>query len=278
MIVTTSVRRRRAARRVARVSSYNRAPLTVLVGDPLHSPPMSNPPPPPPASAPMLEFERVSWRRGEVRPLLTDISFTVMRGEFAVIRGANGAGKSMLLRLAAALATPDSGCVRIAGQDIGRLPKRALPVLRRSLGIVPQELLLLNDRSVLDNVMLPSLATGAGGSEARLRARAALTRCGLDPDEAARLRPALLGGGERQRAALARALVNRPSLLLADEPTAHLDGGHAADVLLLLAQFSDAGVAVLVASRDERESWPSRARQWRLADGVLQPAAPAVAA
>jgi cell division transport system ATP-binding protein len=226
----------------------------------------------------MLEFEGVSWRRGDHRPGLTDVSFTLMRGEFAVIRGGNGAGKTMLLRLAAALETPDRGRVQVAGQDIARLPRRALPVLRRSLGIVPQELLLLNDRSVLENVMLPSLATGAGGSEARSRARSALIRCGLDPDEAARLRPALLGGGDRQRAALARALVNRPSLLLADEPTAHLDARQAAEVLRLLDQFTDAGVAVLVASRDERGLWPARARQWRLGDGVLQAAAPAVAA
>jgi cell division transport system ATP-binding protein len=226
----------------------------------------------------MLDFEGVSWRRRDLGPSLTDVSFTLMRGEVAVIRGGNGAGKTMLLRLAAALETPDRGRVQVAGQDIARLPRRALPVLRQSLGIVPQELLLLNDRSVLANVMLPSLAMGTGASEARSRARAALTRCGLDPDEAARLRPALLGGGDRQRAALARALVNRPSLLLADEPTAHLDAHHAAEVLRLLAQFSDAGVAVLVASRDERESWPARAHQWRLRDGRLQAAAPAVAA
>lgn len=223
-----------------------------------------------PASPPMLEFERVSTRRSDIRPALTDVSFTLGRSEFVVIRGGNGAGKSVLLRLAAALETPDSGVVRVAGQDLARLPRRALPVLRRSLGIVPQNLALLDDRSVLDNVMLPALAAGTSGGEARTRAQTALTRCGIDPAAAARLRPIQLGGGDRQRAALARGLVNRPALLLADEPTAHLDARHAADMLQLLAVFSDAGVTVLVASRDERDAWPARARLLQLREGLLQ--------
>lgn len=224
---------------------------------------------PPPAA--MLQFERVNWRSGDARLALKDVNFSLMRGELAVIRGANGAGKSMLLKMAAGLATPDSGAVRIAGQDIARLPRRAIPVLRRSLGIVPQDLLLLEDRCVLDNVMLPSLAAGTNRGEARSRAQAALSRCGLDPGAAARVRPAALSGGDRQRAALARALVNRPSLLLADEPTAHLDARQATDMLTLLAQFSAAGVAVLVTSRDEREAWPASTHPWRLLQGHLQP-------
>ncbi len=223
---------------------------------------------PPPAA--MLQFERVNWRSGDARLALKDVSFSLMRGEFAVIRGTNGAGKSILLQIAARLAVPDSGAVRIAGQEIVRLPKRALPVLRRSLGIVPQDLLLLEDRCVLDNVMLPLLAAGAHRREARSRAQAALSRCGLDPDAAARVRPVALSGGDRQRAALARALVNRPSLLLADEPTAHLDARQATDMLTLLSQFSAAGVAVLVVSRDEREAWPAKTHLWRLQEGHLR--------
>lgn len=217
----------------------------------------------------MVELASVSRRHGAFRLALADISLSVARGEFVVLRGTNGAGKTTLLRLIAALDTPTHGSVRVAGQDLARLKPRAIPVLRRSLGIVPQDLLLLDDRSVLDNVMLPALAAGLPRSEAAVRAQAALGRVGLDAAECARLRPAVLGGGDRQRAALARALVNRPALLLADEPTAQLDTAQAAGVIALLDQFAAAGVTVIVGSRDERAAWPTRARLLALRDGRL---------
>jgi cell division transport system ATP-binding protein len=221
------------------------------------------------APTPMVELASVSRRHGAFRLALTDISFSVARGEFVVLRGTNGAGKTTLLRLIAALDAPTHGSVRVAGQDLARLKPRAIAVLRRSLGIVPQDLLLLDDRSVLDNVMLPALAAGLPRSEAAARAQAALGRVGLDAAECARLRPAVLGGGDRQRAALARALVNRPALLLADEPTAQLDTAQAAAVIALLDQFAAAGVTVIVGSRDERAAWPMRARLLALRDGRL---------
>jgi cell division transport system ATP-binding protein len=234
--------------------------------------------PTPPAAVPMIEFDRVSRRHGAFRLALADVSFTVQRGEFVVLRGANGAGKTTLLRLVAALDAPSHGSVRVAGQDLARLRPRAIPVLRQSMGIVPQDLWLLEDRSVLENAMLPALASGLSRSEAASRARAALDRVGLDPVEAARTSPAVLGGGARQRAALARALVNRPALLLADEPTAQLDSVQGAAVLALLEQFAAAGVTVVVASRDERNTWPARVRQLRLVDGRMLAPAPAVPA
>jgi cell division transport system ATP-binding protein len=217
----------------------------------------------------MVELASVSRRHGAFRLALADISLSVARGEFVVLRGTNGAGKTTLLRLIAALDAPTHGSVRVAGQDLARLKPRAIPVLRRSLGIVPQDLLLLDDRSVLDNVMLPALAAGLPRSEAAARGQAALGRVGLEAAECARLRPAVLGGGDRQRAALARALVNRPALLLADEPTAQLDSTQAAAVIALLDQFAAAGVTVIVGSRDERAAWPARARLLPLRDGRL---------
>jgi cell division transport system ATP-binding protein len=226
--------------------------------------------PPAAASTPMVEFERVSCRHGAFQLALADVSFAVGRGEIVVLRGTHGAGKSTLLRLVAALAAPSHGTVRVGGRDLAGLRPRAIPVLRQSMGIVPQDLLLLDDRSLLDNVMLPALAAGVGRREAAARAQAALQRVGLHPADVAHLNPRVLGGGDRQRVALARALVNRPALLLADEPTAQLDAAQAAAVIALLAQFAQGGVTVLVASRDAGAVWPASARQLHLRDGQLQ--------
>jgi cell division transport system ATP-binding protein len=231
----------------------------------------------PAAAAPLVELDHVSRRHGTFRLALSDLSLRVARGELVVLQGGNGAGKTTLLRLIAALDAPTEGRVHVAGQDLARLRPRAVALLRQSIGFVPQDLWLLDDRSVLENVMLPALAAGLARHEAVTRAQAALERVGLDPTEAARHGPARLGGGDRQRAALARALVNRPVLLLADEPTAHLDNPQAAAVTVLLGQFAAAGVTVLVASRDTRDLWPSAARRLLLRDGRLATAAEAVA-
>ena len=225
----------------------------------------------------MVQFDRVSRRHGSFRLALAEVSLTVARGEFVVLSGTNGAGKTSLLRLVALLDRPTDGTVSVAGRDLARLRAREVPVLRQSIGFVPQDLWLLEDRSVLDNVMLPARAAGLARNAAAARARAALERVGLAPEECARLRPGVLGGGDRQRAALARALVNRPALLLADEPTAHLDAAQAAGVIALLDQFGAGGVTVMVGSRDERAAWPARARCVRLRDGRLEVAAMAAA-
>ena len=146
----------------------------------------------------------------------------------------------------------------------------ALPFLRRSLGVVLQNLMLLNDRSVLDNVALPALAAGLSHGVARERAQAALTRVELDPTLAT-LRPDALSGGEQQRVALARAIVNRPALVLADEPTAHLDDEGAMRLLRLFEQFVVAGVTVLMATHGEAAPLPAHARVLRIESGkVLQ--------
>ncbi len=224
-------------------------------------------------AAPMVEFDRVGQRVDALRSAVEEVSFSVRRGEFVLIQGGNGAGKTALLRLAAGLESPTRGRVCVAGQDLARLGARALSLLRQSLGVVPQDLWLLDDRSALANVMLPALACGLTKRAANERARAALARAGLDPDAAERLDTRRAGGGERQRIALARALVNRPALLLVDEPVAHLEAASAAAIVALLAQFAAGGVTVLAASRDERALWPAGVRRVQMRAGRLTTAA-----
>jgi cell division transport system ATP-binding protein len=222
----------------------------------------------PAPSPPLVAFERVSRRFRDGRAALSDVSFALQRSEFVWLSGPSGAGKSTVLRLICGLDSPSSGRIAVAGEDLARLRRRSLPFLRRSLGVVLHDLMLLTDRSVLDNVALPALAAGSGMREARERAQAALARVALDP-AVARVRPQALSGGEQQRVALARAIVNRPALVLADEPTAHVDERGAMELLSLLEQFSIAGVTVLMATHGEQVPLPARARVLHLDAGRI---------
>jgi cell division transport system ATP-binding protein len=225
-----------------------------------------------PADAlPLVLFDRVVRRHGTFRFALNDVSFSVARGEFVLLTGASGAGKSTALRLIAALEAPSSGRVVVGGTEVGRLKPRAAAALRRSMGIVLQDPLLLEDRHVLANVMLPAQAAGEPTRAARERAQAALARVGLDALDVLRTRPQELSGGEQQRVALARAIVNRPALVLADEPTAHLDAATAASLLRLLEEFAVSGVTVIVASHGAESLVPARARVIGLHAGRLVP-------
>lgn len=215
-----------------------------------------------PATAPMIVFEHVSKRYGAAADVIDDLSFTVARGEFVLLTGPSGAGKSTALRLISALETPNAGKVVVGDVDLARLKARARATLRRTMGIVPQDLMLLPDRTALDNVMLPALTAGLSLRDARTRANAALIRVGVE--EASAFPPAL-SGGLQQRVALARAIVNRPALLLADEPTAHLDEAAAADIVRLLDEFAASGVTVVLASHGESVALPATARTVRLA-------------
>jgi cell division transport system ATP-binding protein len=219
---------------------------------------------------PLVAFERVSKRYGSARPVLSDTTFTIARSEFVLLTGASGAGKSTVLRLIAALEVPTAGKVSVAGQDVARLSLNALAFLRRSMGIVMQQLLLLDDRNVLDNVALPALAAGLSRRAALARARAALARVGLEPD-AERVLPRALAGGEQQRVAFARAIVNHPALVLADEPTAHLDPRAAEELLRLIEQFVVAGVTVVMATHSPLAPLPQRARVLQVDAGRVLP-------
>jgi len=215
----------------------------------------------------MIAFEEVVKRYPGGYTALGGVSFEIRHGELVVLSGHSGAGKSTLLKLIAAVERPSAGAVRINGQDVSRLRHRAIPYLRRNLGLVLQESRLLTDRSVFDNVMLPLVITGHPPGDAARRVAAALERVGLVGRE--RELPLGLSGGEQQRVAIARAIVNRPSILIADEPTAHLDPAYASEIAALFKSFNAAGVTVLVSTHDENLFAAHRPRRLVLGKGLL---------
>ncbi|MES2106674.1 MAG: ATP-binding cassette domain-containing protein [Pseudomonadota bacterium] len=198
----------------------------------------------------MIEFHNVSKEYSRDVYALRDVSLSIAPGELIFLAGPSGAGKSTLLKMIAGVERPSSGTVSVNGQDIGKLKAGSLPYLRRKLGLILQEQKLLLDRSVLANVMLPLVVTGASGAEAENRARTALEKVSL-ADKAHAL-PQALSGGEQQRVAIARAIVNRPQIILADEPTAFLDRDNANKVLSALKAFQSAGVTCIISSHDEQ--------------------------
>ncbi|MDR2637252.1 MAG: ATP-binding cassette domain-containing protein [Zoogloeaceae bacterium] len=181
---------------------------------------------------------------------IREASFEIAEGEMALIGGHSGAGKTTLLTLMGAVERPTAGTLIVGGQNIPALKKSALPYLRRNLGLVFQDQKLLFDRSALENVLLPLEIIGLHPREAGRRARAALDKVGLLAREKAY--PIALSGGEQQRLAIARAVVNRPSILLADEPTANLDETSARQVLDLFAAFNQVNVTVVIATHAPR--------------------------
>jgi len=197
------------------------------------------------------------------------VSFRIEPGEFAFVAGHSGAGKSTLLKLVAAIERPSAGAVLVNGQNVGALKRSAVPYLRRNLGLVFQDQKLLYDRSVFDNVMLPLSFGELGAREAARRARAALEKVGLSAREKAN--PVQLSGGEQQRLAIARAVANRPSILLADEPTANLDAESALKILEIFSAFNQVGVTVLVSTHDEALLGRFARKVLRLAQGTLAP-------
>jgi cell division transport system ATP-binding protein len=215
----------------------------------------------------VISFSAVFKRYPGGQEGLKGVSFSIAPGEFAFVAGHSGAGKSTLLKLIPAIERASSGAVLVNGQNVGALKGTALPYLRRNLGLVFQDQKLLYDRSVFDNVMLPLAFGDLGSREAAARARAALDKVGLLAR--ARANPIQLSGGEQQRLAIARAVVNRPSVLIADEPTANLDAESAGAILEIFAAFNKVGVTVLVATHDEALIERFAGRVLRLAKGGL---------
>jgi len=219
-----------------------------------------------------VHLERVEKRYGEFRPALVGLDLSVARGELLLVQGAAASGKSVLLRLLAGLETPSGGVIRIAGENLAGMRPRARAHLRRSMGILPPGGCLLERKSVLENVALAPWVAGAALEEGMRRARAALDLVGLDVARYGTAPCAHLTSGQRQCVALARALVNRPALLLLDDVLSALDETSAARIIGVLDQFSAAGVTVIAALRSAAPSlpmamWPARARALRLADG-----------
>jgi len=197
----------------------------------------------------LISFSAVSKRYPGGLEALRGVSFTIEAGELVFVTGPSGAGKSTLLKLIPAIERPTAGSVVVNGQNVGALKRGAIPYLRRNLGLVFQDHKLLYDRSVFDNVMLPlSFGTLAPRDAAR-RTRAALDKVGLLERE--RANPIQLSGGEQQRLAIARAVVNRPAVLVADEPTANLDEDSAWRIVDILLSFHQVGVTLVVATHDQ---------------------------
>ena len=216
----------------------------------------------------MIEFHNVSRQYPGDTYALRDVSLSIAKGALVFLVGPSGAGKSTLMKMIAAIERPTSGSVTVGGQDIGKLKSSGIPFLRRNLGLVFQQQRLLLDRSVLSNVMLPMLVTGASKLEADMRASAALDKVGLL--DKARARPLALSGGEQQRVLIARAIVNRPQIILADEPTANLDRDSARQVLAALKDFQTAGVTCLISTHEEPAPQPG-SRVIHLRQGRLVP-------
>lgn len=196
----------------------------------------------------MIQFENVSLEYKAGKFALIDLNFAVPAGAFAFLTGHSGAGKSSLLKLIARLEKPTAGNIVINGIDYNRLKPRQEPRLRQQMGLVFQDNQLLHDRSVFDNIALPLIIGGYRHREIKNRVAAALERVGLSGT--AQENPLSLSGGEQQRIGIARAVVAKPKLLLADEPTGNLDAQISADIMQLLMQFSASGVTVLVATHD----------------------------
>ena len=196
----------------------------------------------------MILFDRVSKRYEEGHDALREISIDIGRDEMVFLTGHSGAGKSTLLRLIMLMDRPTRGKVLIDGCDLAKVGSRSVPGHRREIGVVFQNHQLLFDRSVFDNVALPLVIAGYDQREVGRRVRAALDKVGLLERE--RALPITLSGGEQQRVGIARAVVGRPKILLADEPTGNLDPALSADVMQLFEEFNRVGVTVLIASHD----------------------------
>lgn len=196
----------------------------------------------------MINFTDVYKRYANNYEALSGLSFQLNEGEMAFLTGHSGAGKSTLLKLIALIGRSSHGQVLVGNQNLASLPKRKIPFYRRQIGIVFQEHNLLHDRTVFDNVALPLVIAGESHHEIGRRVRASLDKVGLLSKE--RNLPIALSGGEQQRVGIARAVVNRPPILLADEPTGNLDPELSREIMQLFEQFNQVGVTVFVATHD----------------------------
>ena len=215
----------------------------------------------------MIRFSAVAKRYPGGLEALRGVTAEVAEGEMVAVTGRSGAGKSTLLKLAAGIERASNGSVLVNGQNLGALGDTALAVLRRRIGFVFQDHKLLFDRNAYENVALPLRVAGFTRDEIGRRVRAALDKVGLLAREKAM--PVALSGGEQQRLCIARAIVNRPSILIADEPTGNLDAEYAAAIVELFTSFNQVGVTVMMSSHDEASLARLNCRRIVLDRGVL---------
>jgi cell division transport system ATP-binding protein len=215
----------------------------------------------------VISFSQVSKRYPGGYEALKSVALEIQPGEMVFITGHSGAGKSTLLKLMCAIERPTSGSVLVKGQNVGTLRASAIPFVRRNFGLMFQDNKLLYDRTAFQNVMLPLDIIGFDPADAARRVRAALDKVGLLGKEKAL--PITLSGGEQQRLAIARAIVHRPSILLADEPTANLDAAYAVELGELLRSFNQVGVTVVIATHDEQLAARLQPRRITLEQGRI---------
>lgn len=196
----------------------------------------------------MIHFHEVNKRYPNGYEALRRVSFELARGEMAFLTGHSGAGKTTVLRLIALIERVNRGHIIVGGENLSRMSKRRIPYFRRHIGMVFQNHRLLMDRTVFDNVALPLVIAGYPHQDVGRRVRAALDKVGLLGKE--RLNPVTLSSGEQQRVGIARSVVNKPAILLADEPTGNLDPELSCEIMALFQRFNHFGVTVLIASHD----------------------------
>ncbi|MGE4658721.1 MAG: cell division ATP-binding protein FtsE [Gammaproteobacteria bacterium] len=196
----------------------------------------------------MIRFENVHKRYPNGREALADISFQLEKGDMAFLTGPSGAGKSTLLKLVALIERPSRGTILINNQNTSRIRRRNISYFRRQIGTIFQDHKLLYDRTVFDNVALPLVIAGLGRRETARRVRASLDQVGLLGNE--QQAPLGLSTGEQQRVGIARAIVGRPELVIADEPTGNLDPDLSLEIMELFMRFNEVGVTVLIATHD----------------------------
>jgi cell division transport system ATP-binding protein len=220
----------------------------------------------------MIRFDNVTKRYDGAREALKGVSFQVAPGELVFLTGRSGAGKSTVLKLVALIEHPTRGTVTVDSRNLGKLKDREIPAHRQQIGMVFQDNKLLGDRSAYENVALPLIINGTGDREIGRRVRAALDQVGLLDRE--RYPPRALSAGEQQRLGIARAIVSRPKVLIADEPTGNLDPDLALEVMTLFKRLHDVGTTMLIATHDLHLVERFGARRIILAGGeIAQPAA-----
>ncbi len=215
----------------------------------------------------MIQFDHVAKQYPGTGAALSDISFTLERGQMAFLTGHSGAGKSTLLKLIALIERPTRGRVLFDGRNVSQLSKRHVPHLRRQIGVIFQDHRLLEDQHVFDNVALPLVIAGVQYREIKRRVRAALDKVDLLDKE--RAYPPMLSGGEQQRVGIARAIIAKPAVLLADEPTGNLDPKLSAELMRFFVNLNELGMTVLVATHDVDLIATLNKPRWALSQGRL---------
>ncbi|HEV7352035.1 MAG TPA: ATP-binding cassette domain-containing protein [Brevundimonas sp.] len=220
------------------------------------------------SAPPTVRLEGVSLRYDGAAPVLRDVNLSLPRGSFHFLTGPSGAGKSSLLRLLTLSTRPDAGRIELFGEDVTSVSRGRRPPIRRRLGLVFQDFRLLDHLSAFDNVALPLRLAGRKPADYAADVLEMLAWVGLD--HVADASPRQLSGGEKQRLAIARAVINRPDLILADEPTGSVDAAMATRLLKLFQSLNRLGATVLIASHDEALAKRSGAQRLRLVDGRLE--------